>query len=211
MSHITYVIDLCTFFFSTFDMDKLGKIHQFCWKECLYISGGGGGGGGGAHKHLQISTTLRSYIFAYLRRVTFKLADCTNFKKLFQVVSTDFPFHLLCKKLKKQRKGLYCGYWLTGTFLQVHFVLCKLISQRSIHIQLFHSRTQCWEMLSIACHTEAFTESITLQMRKNKVSTILLQFREQIDNHFHFFMDQFSGVAKAATFFNIKMPWRETI
>ena len=148
-------------FFSTFDMDKFGKIHQFCWKECLYIS--------------------------------------------------DFPFHLLCKKLKKQRKGLYCGYWLTGTFLQVRFVLCKLISYRSIHIQLFHSRTQCWEMLSIACHTEAFTESITLQMRKNKVSPILLQFREQIDNHFHFFMNQFCGVAKVATFFNIKMPWRETI
>ena len=97
MSHITYVIDLCTFFFSTFDMDKFGKIHQFCWKECLYISGGG-------HKHLQISTTLRSYIFAYLRRVTFKLANCTNFKMLFQVVSTDFPFHLLHKKLKKTAK-----------------------------------------------------------------------------------------------------------
>ena len=74
-------------------------------------------GGGGGHKHMQISTTLWCYIFAYLRRVTFKLADCTNLKMLFQVVSTDFPFHLLHKKLKKQRKGLCCGYWLTGTFL----------------------------------------------------------------------------------------------
>ena len=32
-----------------------------------------------------------SYIFVRLRRVTFKFGNFTNFKALFQVVSTDFP------------------------------------------------------------------------------------------------------------------------
>ena len=34
---------------------------------------------------------LRSYIFARLRRITFKLGKFTNLKAPFSVVSTDFP------------------------------------------------------------------------------------------------------------------------
>ena len=42
-------------------------------------------------KRLEIFATLRSYIFARLRRITFKLDKFTNFKALFSAVSTDFP------------------------------------------------------------------------------------------------------------------------
>ena len=42
-------------------------------------------------KRLEIFANLRSYIFARLRRITFKLDKFTNFKALFSAVSTDFP------------------------------------------------------------------------------------------------------------------------
>ena len=34
---IRHTIDFSTFFFLTFDMDKLRKIHRLRWKECLLI------------------------------------------------------------------------------------------------------------------------------------------------------------------------------
>ena len=55
------------------------------------------GGGGGTslcpppYKRLKIITTLHSYIFARLRRITFKPGSFTNFKALFPVVTTDVP------------------------------------------------------------------------------------------------------------------------
>ena len=39
----------------------------------------------------EIFATSLSYIFARLRRITFKFGKFTNFKALFPVMSTDFP------------------------------------------------------------------------------------------------------------------------
>ena len=74
---------------------QLLKVAKFCRR---FYGGEMGGGGGGwrthftpPNKRLWISATSRSYIFARLRRITFKFGSITNFKALFSVVSTDFP------------------------------------------------------------------------------------------------------------------------
>ena len=48
-------------------------------------------GGGAPCERLKITTTLQTYIFTRLRRITFKPGNFANFKALFQMMSTDFP------------------------------------------------------------------------------------------------------------------------
>ena len=64
---------------------------------CMVVGGAGREGGGGHkltphHENVcKFSLSLRNYICARLRRITFKFGDFTNMKALFPVVSTDFP------------------------------------------------------------------------------------------------------------------------
>ena len=53
------------------------------------------------YKRLKIFATLRSYIFARLRRITFKLNKFTN-----QFLGA-FSLSCTCQKLKKRWKGLF--------------------------------------------------------------------------------------------------------
>ena len=48
-----------------------------------------------------------SYIFVRLRRVTFKFGNFTNFKALFQVMSTGFPWLATRKVEKNHRRFLF--------------------------------------------------------------------------------------------------------
>ena len=50
-----------------------------------------------------------SYIFVRLRRVTFKFGNFTNFKALFQVVSTDFPSLVHVKSCKTAEGSFIFG------------------------------------------------------------------------------------------------------
>ena len=97
---------------------------MICWKliKRRYSSSNSGnfadvcvGWGGGTnlppHPTIQKSVnfaTLLSYIFARLRRMTFKFGSFTNLKAFFSVVSTDLPLLTCpCQKLKKPSKGLF--------------------------------------------------------------------------------------------------------
>ena len=51
-----------------------------------------------------------SYIFVRLRRVTFKFGNFTNFKALFQVMTTDFPELIHVKSWKNHRRFLFICY-----------------------------------------------------------------------------------------------------
>ena len=52
----------------------------------------------------KIFATLRSYILALLRRITFKFGNFTNFKALFSVVSMDFSELVHIKSWKNCEK-----------------------------------------------------------------------------------------------------------
>ena len=78
----------------------------------MVVGGGGREGGPKLTPHhenvCKFSLTLRSYIYARLRRITFKFGNFTNMKALFPVVSTDFPLlvpHV--KTWKKKRENVY--------------------------------------------------------------------------------------------------------
>ena len=110
------------FCFSTFDMNKLGKIHQLhCQSyvlktnkdiapqhcEVLQTFVRWGGGGSTFSSTIQTSASFCSFfaellIFAHLRCITFKLGNLisTNFMALFPVMSTDFSTVGKCWKKK---------------------------------------------------------------------------------------------------------------
>ena len=110
----TLQIDLSTvfFFFSTFDTDKLRKISQLqrslprlkliCWKlkktsfsnsrNFTEVCRVGASLCPHYTNYCKISQLFgATVILSRLRRITFKLDNCTNFKALFSLVSTDFP------------------------------------------------------------------------------------------------------------------------
>ena len=87
---------------------QLLKVAKFCRR--LY--GGEGGGGGGLRTHLTpptkrlwISATSRSYIFARLRRITFKFGNITNLRRSSQWCRPIFPNWSIWK-VEKPWKGL---------------------------------------------------------------------------------------------------------
>ena len=100
------------FFFSTFDTDKLRKISQLqrplprlkliCWKlkktsfsnsrNFTEVCRVGASLCPHHTNYCKISQLFgATVILSRLRRIPFKLDNCTNFKALFSLVSTDFP------------------------------------------------------------------------------------------------------------------------
>ena len=89
--------------------------NHFCESQCLSFTLLTAWG----HKHIPHHANVctfstlclpGSYIFVRLRRVTFKFGNFTNFKALFQVVSTDFPSLVHVKSWKNRRRFLYIWY-----------------------------------------------------------------------------------------------------
>ena len=78
-------IDLFTFFFQFLTWTSSGKSINTTEKSALILV---------KLPSLKVMSkifaTLRSYILALLRRITFKFGNFTNFKALFSVVSMDF-------------------------------------------------------------------------------------------------------------------------
>ena len=130
------------FFFSTFDTDKLGTNRRHHWKKLLKISKIAKFESDllkinediaprsreilqtlvwwrtqtcpPPYQRLQIFATLRTYIFARLRRITFKFGNFTNIKALFPVVSTDFPNLSMSKVEKTVKRSILGDGWLSG-------------------------------------------------------------------------------------------------
>ena len=78
---------------------------------------------------MQIFETLKSYILARLKRITFKLSNFTNVKAHFPLVSRIFP-NWSMSKVEKSRERVYIamGEKINYSNASVEFIYCKEIS-----------------------------------------------------------------------------------
>ena len=90
-------IDLFTVFFFTFDVDKLGKIRRYQWKDRLDINKiakfQSDTSPQSCEKRCRKISRLwsRTYIFVSFQQLTFRLGNFSNLKALFSMMFADFP------------------------------------------------------------------------------------------------------------------------